>query len=235
MREYISTNYMEGRYGRYTSWKLLKVFLATENYPVKNKQLHFGKVQFDQFHEFCNYCTYIRIYARVILLVDMIAERIRWILWRFYKPARDRTTLFEIDVLSRLETGERRCVRNIYTREPSPWLQLMHAVQHVYSITRSSSNVESLITILISRPTNGKYKSEVVSRLSPFGKIHDGAEERDHCGDKEEGRERKGEREEKRFQRNYERKTDEKMQRKIAFIRFSFVKRAYSELWLHLY
>lgn len=74
----------------------------------------------------------------------------------------------------------------------------MHAVQHVYSITRSSSNVESLITILISRPTNGKYKSEVVSRLSPFGKIHDGAEERDHCREEERNREREGRREKKR-------------------------------------
>lgn len=65
-------------------------------------------------------------------------------------------------------------------------LRLMHAVQHVYSITGSSSNVESLITILISRPTNGKYKSEVVSRLSPFDKIHDGEGERDHGGGRQE-------------------------------------------------
>lgn len=70
-----------------------------------------------------------------------------------------------------------------------------------------------------------------MSRLSPFGKIHDGAEERDHCDEKEKGREKERkrdgqrEREEKRFQRNYERKTDEKVQRKTAFIRFSFVKR----------
>ena len=41
----------------------------------------------------------------------------------------------------------------------------VHRVMH--SITASSSNVESLIIMLISYPTNGKYKSEVVSRLSP--------------------------------------------------------------------
>jgi len=95
-------------------------------------------------------------------------------------------------------------------REPSPWLRLMHAVQHVYSITRSSSNVESLITILISRPTNGKYKSEVVSRLSPFGKIHAGAEERDHCG----GRERQIDRQRER-ERERERKGGEPISKKL--------------------
>lgn len=151
---------------------------------------------------------------------------IRWILWRFYKPVRDRTTLFEIDVLSRFETGERWCVHSVYMR--GPWLRLMHAVQHVYSITRSSSNVESLITILISRPTNGKYKSEVVSCLSPFGKIHDGGEER---REREKER-REKEREEKRFQRNYERKTDKKMQRKTAFIRFSFVEQIHTYIFM---
>lgn len=86
----------------------------------------------------------------------------------------------------------------------------MHAVQHVYSITESSSNVESLITILISRPTNGKYKSEVVSRLSPFGKIHDGTEERDRCGEKEKTTKRDRERKKKWLRWDYGREIGEK-------------------------
>lgn len=75
----------------------------------------------------------------------------------------------------------------------------------IFDYRGSSSNVESLITILISRPTNGKYKSEVVSRLSPFGKIHDTAEKSAITEKREREKKERGEREGKegRSRRDY--------------------------------